>query len=101
MIRTAKVGYEQNLIADMRTHQNLFHGHYRRSLKTKQGVSNVVDENGILTRTAKKAADALNTYYHSVFTMDTDEPTAPEFPDQTEERLGDVYITEEMVLGAF
>ena len=36
MIRTAKVGYEQNLIADMRTHPNLFHGHCQRSLKTSR-----------------------------------------------------------------
>ena len=68
MIRTKKIEYEQRLINDMKENPNLYHGHCRRTLKTKQGVSNVVTENGDLTETEEEAATALNSYFHSVFT---------------------------------
>ena len=70
MIRSAKSGYECGLIDDMKDNPNLFHGHCRRSLKTKQGVSNVMDGSGRLTETEGEAAATLNTYYHLVFTRD-------------------------------
>ena len=70
MIRSSKANHERGLIADMKENPNLFHGHCRRSLKTKQGVSNVIDGNGKLTETEEEAATALDTYYHSVFTKD-------------------------------
>ena len=80
-LRGAKRKYEQRLICDMKTNPNLFHGHCRRSLKTKQGVSNVVDGAGRLTETEEEAAMALNRYYHSVFTKeDNPQPITPEFP---------------------
>ena len=62
--------YECELIDDMKDNPNLFHGYCRRSLKAKQGVSNVVDGSGRLTETKGEAAAAPNTYYHLVFTRD-------------------------------
>ena len=96
-IRTAKIKYEKGLITDMKTNPNLYHGHCRRSLKTKQGVSNVVDGNGNLTKTEEEAANALNVYYHSVFTPDDEGVELPEFPFQTEEKLTDVPFMQETV----
>ena len=60
VIRTAKMQYERRLILDMKDNPSLYHGHYRRSLKTKQGVSNVVNNAGRLTETEEEAASALN-----------------------------------------
>ena len=54
----------------MKGKPNLYHGHCRRSLKTKQGISYVVDGEGKLTETEEETAAALNSYYHSVFTKD-------------------------------
>ena len=56
MIRTKKIEYEKRLITDMKENPNLYHGHCRRSLKTKQGVSNVINEVGNLTKTESEAA---------------------------------------------
>ena len=70
MIRSAKSGYECGLIDDMKDNPNSFHGHCQRSLKTKQGVSNVVEGSGRLNETEGEAAATLNTYYHLVFTRD-------------------------------
>ena len=95
MIRSAKANYEKGLIADMKENPNLFHGHCRRSLKTKQGVSNVIDADGKLTETEEEAAAALNTYYHSVFTYDDGSTPPPAFARQTEEKIQDVYLSEE------
>ena len=63
MTRSAKIKYERGLMVDMKTNPNLFHGHCRRSLKSRQGVSNVVDGKGKLTETEEEAATALNEYY--------------------------------------
>ena len=87
IIRGAKVKHERGLIADMRENPNLFHGHCRRSLKTKQGVTNVVDGNGKLTETDDETATALNRYYHSVFTTDHSNMERPVFAEQTCETL--------------
>ena len=97
VIRSAKMSYEKNLIADMKTNPNLYHGHCRRSLKTKQGVSNVMDGDGKLTETEEEAATALNGYYHSVFTYDDPQHSPPDFPPLTQETLEDIVITEELV----
>ena len=98
MVRSAKVKYEKSLIADMKSNPKLFHGHCRRSLKTKQGVSNVVDGSGNLTQTEEEAAMALNRYYHSVFTADDGLSITPDFPTQTDEKLTDIIFMEETVL---
>ena len=97
MTRSAKIKYEKALIADMKTNPNLFHGHCRRSLKTKQDVANVVDGRGNLTETEEEAAKALNEYYQSVFTADEASTEPPDFPEKTHKRLSDVTFMEETV----
>ena len=92
MIRTKKIEYERRLITDMKEKPNLYHGHCRRSLKTKQGVSNVVNEAGNRTETEEEAATALNMYFHSVFTNDDGTKPAPTFPPRTEECLVDAVF---------
>ena len=82
---------------DMKTNPNLFHGHCRRLLKTKQGVSNVIDGKGVLTETEEEAANALNAYYQSVFTLDDGSVELSEFPEQTQEKISDVFISTERV----
>ena len=81
----------------MKYNPNLYHGHCRRTLKTKQGVTNVVDGTGVLTVTEEETAEALNSYYHSVFTRDDGGMAPPEFPTRTEEKIGDVFLTVEAV----
>ena len=97
MTKSAKIKYERCLITDMKANPNLFHGHCRRSLKTKEGVSNVVDAQGNLTKTEDEAASALNEYYQSVFTEDDGSTVAPVFTEKTCERLADVTFMEETV----
>ena len=97
MTRAAKRRYEQKLIIDMKDNPNLYHGHCRRQLKTKQGVSNVIDGDGTLTETEEETAVALNSYYHSVFTYDDGRLPLPPFPAQTNEKLSDVHISVEAV----
>ena len=94
MIRSAKMEYERRLITDMKQNPNLYHGHCRRTLKTKQGVTNVVNGGGVLTETEQETAEALNLYYHSVFTRD-DATVAPDFPNKTEETITDVFLSVE------
>ena len=97
VIRSAKMKYEARLISDMKEDPNLYYGHCRRSLKTKQGVSNVLDGRGRLTETEEEAAAALNEYYHSVFTDDNLQSPTPEFPPLIQEKLEDIVVTKESV----
>ena len=97
LIRSSKQKHEISLISDLKENPNLYYGHYRRSLKSKQGVTNVIDGGGTLTETEEETASALNTYYHSVFTRDDPQSPNPTFTDQTEEQLTDVVLTVESV----
>ena len=97
LIREAKMKYERKLVSDMKDNPNLYHGHCRRSLKTKTGVTNVVDEHGVLTETEDQTSSALNKYYHSVFTKDGVNSAPPPFPNRTQEQLTDVPIMTEKV----
>ena len=97
LIRTSKTKYEQRLIGDMKHNPNLYHGHCRRTLKTKQGVTNVVNGEGVLTETEQETAESLNQYYHSVFTRDDGAQAPPAFPKRTEEKITDVVFTIETV----
>ena len=62
LIRESKRKHEKGLISDLKENPNLYYGHCRRSLKTKQGVTNVVDGNGQLTKTEDETGTALGTY---------------------------------------
>ena len=97
MVRGAKLKHERSLISDLKQNPNLYYGHCRRSLKTKPGVTNVIDRDGKLTETEEETARALNTYYHSVFTRDDPQSSDPPFPNQTEEQLTDIVVTVESV----
>ena len=96
LIRSSKRRHEENLVADLKENPNLYFGHCRKSLNTKQGVTNVIDGGGKLTESDGETANALNSYYHSVFTRD-DQQSTPVFPQQTEEELTDVAVTVESV----
>ena len=96
VVREAKRKHGNNLIADLKENPNLYLGHCRRSLKTKQGVTNVIDGHGKLTQTESEAATALGRYYQSVFTAD-DHTTTPLFQDRTQDRLTDITVTAESV----
>ena len=97
MVRTAKMKYEGQLITAMKESPNLYFGHCRRTLKTKQGVSNVIDGAGVLTVTERETAGALNEYYYTVFTKDDGRTMPPDFPLRTQETIEDVILTTEMV----
>ena len=97
MVRSAKAKYEGHLITKMKENPKLYFGHCRRTLKTKQGVTNVVDGAGVMTETEDETASALGTYYHTVFTQDDGTSAAPSFPVRTEERIEDVIFTIEDV----
>ena len=97
MVRSAKRNYEKRLIGDMKDNPSLYHGHCRRTLKTKQGVTNVVDSEGVLTKTEEETAEALSGYYWTVFTRDDGLSAPPEFPPRTDQKLVDVFLTVEAV----
>ena len=54
MVRTAKMKYEGRLIAAMKENPNLYFSHCRRTLKTKQGVTNVINGVGVMTETRRR-----------------------------------------------
>ena len=97
MVRSAKAKYEGQLVMNMKENPKLYFGHCRRTLKTKQGVTNVVNGDGEMTKTEGETASALGTYYHTVFTKDDGMSAGPAFPIRTEERIEDVAFTVEDV----
>ena len=97
LVREAKQKHERELISDLKENPNLYLGHCRRTLKTKQGVTNVMDSEGRLTKTEEETASALNTFYHRSFTRDDPHEATPVFLDQTQECLTDITISTESV----
>lgn len=81
LIRYRKMTYEQNLISGMKENPSRYHSHCRKSLKSKPGITNVINNEGLLTQSEQETAEALNTFYQSKFTID-DLSDLPAFPQK-------------------
>ena len=96
-MRRSKYEYEKNLATQIKTDPKLFWSYVRSKLKTKGKLGQLKTQNDTLTNDSQEKAEVLNTYFASVFEIES-QGALPEFPDRDfDETLSYVEITENLV----
>ena len=96
-MRRSKYEYEKNLATQIKTDPKLFWSYVRSKLKTKGKLGQLKTQNNTLTNDSQEKAEVLNTYFASVFEIES-QGALPEFPDRDfDETLSYVEITENLV----
>ncbi|MEW8547929.1 MAG: reverse transcriptase family protein, partial [Candidatus Thiodiazotropha sp.] len=96
-LRRAKYMYEKDLTAKVKNENKLFWSYVRSKTKTKATVSQLITNEGELSKNDQETADILNNFFASVFEIEGDGPL-PEFEQrQYETELSDIIITEENI----
>ena len=99
MLRQAKKRYEKNLCSKAKINPKLFWAHIRRMLKTKSGVSPLLDNENDKASTKfddKEKADILQKQFSSVFTCEP-KGDVPQLAQRTEAHIKDLKVTAERV----
>ena len=66
--RSAVRDYERSIAKQAKSNPKAFYSYANSKLKTKQGVADLVDPNGLLVTGNKDKGDVLNSFFVSVFT---------------------------------
>ena len=98
-VREAKYSYEKSLADNIKTDNKYFWRYVRSKTKTKDGISDLIMEDGSLSKSDEEKANVLNQFFASVFTRE-DLNNVPTLEDRlsSDDVLSDIDITEEMVL---
>ena len=99
LIRQAKRRFEKELASKCKINPKAFWGHVRNKLKTRSGISplleNVDDKTSMKFKDSEKA-EILQKQFSSVFTKEPD-GEIPTIDKRCNESICDIYITEDMV----
>jgi len=98
-VREAKYSYEKSLADNIKTDNKSFWRYVKSKTKTKDGISDLIMEDGSLSKSDEEKANVLNQFFASVFTRE-DLNNVPTLEDRlsSDDVLSDIDITEEMVL---
>ena len=91
-LRRAEIDKELNLAQNIKSRPKAFYNYVSSKTKPKEHVQNIKTISG-MTKNDKEKADALNTFFVSVFTRE-DVDNLPDFQDRTNDILSKVLITE-------
>ncbi|MES9879908.1 MAG: reverse transcriptase family protein [Sedimenticola sp.] len=80
-IRTAKREYEKKIAAKAKTESKHFWKYVKSKIKTVSNVSNLVKDDGSVTKTEQEKAEVLNSFFASVFTRENIS-NVPDLPDR-------------------
>ena len=99
LLRQAKRRFEKELASKCKINPKAFWGHVRHKLKTRSGISplleNVEDKTSLKFKHSEKAK-ILQKQFSSVFTKEPD-GEIPTIDKRCNESICDIYITEDMV----
>ena len=69
-IRNAKKSFEKKVAENIKLDPKSYHSYVKSKTKTKDRIGPLVDETGSVVTSDKEAADLLNVYFTSVFTVE-------------------------------
>ena len=90
MIRQARLNYESQLIADIKTKPR----HFYRSKKVKDHIEYLMKADGTKTSSHAEAAEVLAEFFGSVYVRE-DTMNIPEFPTRCRVQIDSLSVTEE------
>ena len=96
MIRNAKYEYEKSLAVNINSDNKSFWKYVKSKTKTKDGISDLLNEDGKLSESDAEKADILNKFFCSVFTNENIS-NIPTLINRTTTILDDITFTEEKV----
>lgn len=88
--------FTKNISREVKNNPKAFYSYARSRMKTREGIADLVTEDGTKLTGNKEKADILNEYFSSVFTIDNDQ-TQPHFQEKCRDPLESLAINEEQV----
>ena len=96
-IRCAKRDFEKKLVQNIKDDVKSFWSYVRNKSKTKSGVGDIEDENGVLNSDSLRKAEILNSFFSSVFVSE-DTHNIPVLQDRVfNDELKDIVVTKDNV----
>ena len=96
-IRCAKRDFEKKLVQNIKDDVKSFWSYVRNKSKTKSGVGDIEDENGVLNSDSLRKAEILNSFFSSVFVSE-DTNNIPVLQDRVfNDELKDIVVTKDNV----
>jgi len=96
IIRSAQSAYESKLIQRSQTHPRVLYQYMKSKLKNRSDITHLERPDGTVTQSDAEAAEQLNNYFESTFTIEEDR-NIPTIPTWITETLSDINISEEAI----
>ena len=84
----------------MKKNSKVFYQYVSSKIKGRESVSNLLKEDGTLTQNDHEIAEVLKSFFHSVFTDDSNDNTLPAFDRRTLETLSHIEVSENQMVKA-
>ena len=66
-------------------------------IKGRENISNLLKDDGTLTENDQQKAEVLKTFFHSVFTDDSNQNDMPVFEPRTQKLLSHIEVSEDQM----
>ncbi len=97
-VRKAKRLFEQKLASEIKDNPKSFWKYVRAKTKVKQGVSDLLKEDGSYAHSDSDKAEELNKFFASVFTMESDTDIPDPEPKHQGDNFSSMEVTKEEVM---
>ena len=93
-VKKAKKQKELKIAREAKLNPKAFFKYVNSKIKIKEGVSNLIKNDGSVTKSDEEKAETLNTFFQSVYTKE-DKTNLPSFEDKTEVFLTHIEVSKE------
>ena len=92
-VKKAKKLKEKSIAQEIKNNPKMFFRYVNSKIKPKEGVSNLVKEDGKLTENNQEKTEVLNNFFQSVYTSE-DKNNIPTFEKKTDKVISTISVTE-------
>ena len=90
----------EKIAQHVRKNSKVFYQYVSSKIEGRESVSNLLKEDGTLTQNDHEIAEVLKSFFHSVFTDDSNDNTLPVFDRRTLETLSHIEVSEDQMVKA-